>query len=189
MGIKLITTPTTEPITLSEAKSHLKVSHNEEDDLIDAEISTAREWCENFQNRVYYTQEWMLTFDDITFGKIEIPKPPLQSIDSVEIKQKDESIVTVSSDNYYIDTISEPGRLYVAEWPDYDELYPMGAVQITFTAGKTDVSNINENVKQAMKLLIAHMYENRQAVLTTEVPRKLMLGVKSLLWQNRQVPV
>lgn len=43
----------TEPITLAEAKSHLRVLYDDEDAYIEMLIAAAREYAENYQNRVY----------------------------------------------------------------------------------------------------------------------------------------
>ena len=42
----------TEPITLTEAKSFLRVSHNLDDSYITSLISVAREFVENYQGRL-----------------------------------------------------------------------------------------------------------------------------------------
>jgi hypothetical protein len=79
--LKLSTAPTTEPVTVAEAKAHLRVDAEvaEEDTLIAAYISAAREYCEGFQNRAYVTQTWELWLDEWPeTDHIDIPLPPLQ---------------------------------------------------------------------------------------------------------------
>lgn len=189
MGTKLITPPDTEPITLTEAKAHLRVIHNDEDNLIKTEISAAREYCEGFQNRAYYTQTWKLIKDAYIIDEIiDIPYPPLQSLDSFVIIDVDDTEYDVTE--YTLDDASEHARLIIDDYPSMDaDLRDIAGVQITFTAGHTSTDKISEKAKQAIKLLIGHMHENRQAVITGDVPRKLLMSVKSLLWQNRVVPV
>src|SRR5512139_1421702 len=83
MGVKLITAPTSEPVTLAEAKLQCRVDISTDDTLIGNLITAAREWCEAHDWRVYMPQTWELYLDDWpTLSTVEIPKPPLQSITS-----------------------------------------------------------------------------------------------------------
>ncbi|MBR4401031.1 MAG: phage gp6-like head-tail connector protein [Synergistes sp.] len=47
----------TEPISLAEAKSHLRVLYDNEDAYIGTLITAAREFAENYQNRVYVDRQ------------------------------------------------------------------------------------------------------------------------------------
>ena len=160
-----------------------------EDDLIEAIITTAREDCESFQNRVYITQTWELWFDNFP-GKnyIAIPLPPLQSITSITYYDTDDTESTFSSGDYFVDTKSEPGRVVLNDgkaWPS-TSLRPANGVCITFEAGYGVASDVPKAVKQAMLLLIGHYYENREAVLSTGMNAvKVPMAVESLLWKKR----
>lgn len=68
MAIKIINPPIVEPITLEEAKQHLRVDGNDDDLLIQSLIKQAREWCENFQNRKYITQTLEFVLDTFPNG-------------------------------------------------------------------------------------------------------------------------
>jgi len=186
MNLKLISGPTQKPVTLAEAKSHLRVVQDNEDALIESLIVAAREWCEDFQNKSYLTQTWKLTFDELQFGTIEIPKPPLQSIDNIVLVETDGTENSVT--DYEVDDNSTPGRLLINSYPDV-EMQKMSGLQITFTAGHQTADDVPEKVKSAIKLLVGHWYKNREAVIKGSVPRPLKMAVKSLLSQDRVVPI
>ena len=78
MGLQLVTPPAAEPVSLSEAKEHSRITGTDEDDLITTFIEAAREYCEEYQNRAYITQTWDLSLDEFPDSPYSLPKPPLQ---------------------------------------------------------------------------------------------------------------
>jgi hypothetical protein len=64
MGLTLITPPAMEPVSLDEAKDHLRVSSDDDDAYITGLVITAREMVENDTGRALLTQTWNQTFDD-----------------------------------------------------------------------------------------------------------------------------
>ena len=63
---QITTEPATEPLTLTEAKEHLRVDGTDEDTLITSIITVARKLCENYTNRAFITQTWTQTEDFIS---------------------------------------------------------------------------------------------------------------------------
>ena len=191
MSLKLIEPPASEPITKEEAKLHCRVGTDDDDALIEALIIAAREYCEGFQRRAYITQAWELWLDAFP-GKryIELPRPPLQSVDSI-IYYASEDDEGTEFEDYFEDTKSEPGRIVLSEgvsWPSLT-LRPANGVCITFTAGYEsgeydEAENVPQKVKQAILLLVGHWYENRESVTPTEL-KDIPRGVDALLWMER----
>lgn len=194
MSLKINNEPTVEPISLFEVKDHLRLDHDShtEDDLIKTTlIPAARHYCENFQNRAYITQTWELWLEAFpSKSYIEIPKPPLQSITSVKYYDTSDSEATFSSSYYFVDTKNQyGGRVvlnYSQSWPS-TTLRPANGVCVTFVAGYGDDGyDVPKDFRSAMLLYIGHLYENREAVVTTglnavEIPK----GVDALLWMER----
>ncbi len=163
----------------------------EEDDLITALIVAAREYAEGFQNRAYITQTWELWLDDWPSDCISIPRPPLQSTDfKIEYYDTDNTKHTWSSDDYSVDINHEPGRVFRnsgKSWPS-ESLRPRNAICVTYTAGYGDAAtDVPQKIRQALLLLIAHYYENREAVVIGQgfTPTTVPMAVESLLWQDR----
>lgn len=190
MALKRITQPTEEPITLQEAKEHIRVSITEEDQYIEPLIKVARETCEEFQNRAYVEQSWLLTFDNWPQFPVKLPRVPLQAVTKIEYKTEDGTLNEWDSNNYAVDDVSEPGRIALRSNYNIpgDNLYPINGIQITYTAGYSENDNIPERVKHAMKLLIGHWYENREAIVLGSAPRELPFAVKALLSYDRVMP-
>ncbi|MEW5921571.1 MAG: head-tail connector protein [Bacillota bacterium] len=192
MALSLVTAPAVEPVDLASAKTHLRVDGTDEDVLITALITAAREYCEGFQNRACITQTWDLWLDSFpSEDYIRIPLPPLQSVASVKYYGTDNAEYTMAAADYFVDNKSEPGRLVLAygkSWPS-TTLRPVNGIVVRFTAGHGDATNVPQAIKQAMLLLIGHWYANREAVLTGSISKEIEFAVKSLLWMCRVMPV
>jgi len=82
MALELISPPAVEPVTLDEAKAHLKVDTTDDDALIATLISAARAKAEWHTGRAFVTQGWTLWLDrwpaaDCQYLPAEIPLAPL----------------------------------------------------------------------------------------------------------------
>jgi len=189
MALKLITAPTSEPLTLEEAKAHLRVDHDDEDTLIYALIVAARQGAEHITERALMTQTWELALDwfpCVPYRRVEwkhdrlladainIPKPPLVSIVSVKYIDTEGVQQTLDSSAYLLDSHREPARIlsvYATDWPDTRE--QANAVLIRFTCGYADAASVPQEIKQWMLLQIGMMYENRESVAAgtiSEIP-------------------
>ena len=195
MALTIVTEPTVEPLDLEEIEDHLRLSDTstgEEDVVIQSYIKAARRYCERIQNRAYLHQTWDLILDTWPEGDyIEIPRPPLVSVTHVKYFDTDETEATMSSGLYYVDTNSEPGRVhlqYGETWPT-TTLRPANGVAVRFLAGYGSVATlVPAEIKQAMKLLVGHMYERRESSDIKEVFR-MPDGAEALLSLDRIWPV
>lgn len=199
MALKLITPATTEPVTLDQAKAHLRIDDTSEDSTISSLITAAREYCEAYQRRVYVTQTWELWLDSFPCADhIRIPLPPLQSVEHIKYYGADGEEYTLDTADYFADDKNEPGRVvlnYAKTWPSIT-LRPANGVVVRFTAGypvkgegeqADPAGNVPQKVKQAVLLLLGHWWENREAV--GNVGKEIEFAVHALLWQDRVVLV
>ena len=190
MSTKLITDATEEPITLDEAKDHLRVDGDDENALIMGYIKAARRQCEMVSRRAFVTQTWELALEGWRrCDYIELPKPPLASVASVKYTDSAGVEWTMSGADYVVDTYRQPGRVmlgYSKAWPSVT-LRPGPSVVVRYVAGYGMPAAVPETYKQAIKLLVGHYYENREAiviqagVVATQVP----MAVDALLMTDR----
>lgn len=189
--------PSEEPVSLAEAKSHLRVDVSDDDTLIEGLIKAARIYVENATRRALVTQTWQLDLDDwpsagkmpTATDEIALPRPPLGSVTSVVYVDSDGDSNTFSADDYDVDTVTEPGRIvlgYGKTWPTAT-LRPMSPIAVTYVAGYGDAADVPQHVKQMMLMLLAHWYENREATITGAgvVASPVPFAVESLLWLER----
>ncbi len=192
MALTIVTTPTIEPVTLTEARQHLRIDALDEDDLILSFIEAATDYCEDMQNRAYMDQIWNLTLDGFPFGNvIRIPLPPLQAVSSLIYYGTGGTANTMTASSYYVDTANEPGSIslvYGEVWPN-ETLRPMNGVVIKFTCGYGSVATaVPEMPKQAIKLMVGHMFEHRENAEIKKL-EKIPDGVFDLLAFERMWPV
>ena len=143
MPLKIITPPAIEPVTLTELKAHLRITHDDEDSILTTYLQAARMYTETTLCwRAFIEQELELVKDYFPRYQegseiIKLPRPPLQSVTSITYRTRDGTVETVDAADYIVDTDSEPARIVPAvdeTWPS-DSLYPVNAVRVRYTAG------------------------------------------------------
>jgi len=163
LRLKLKTAPTVEPITLDEAKLHLKVDSADDNALITALITTARQLAESETKRAFITQTWEM-FLDYAPAEIDIPKPPLQATGlAIKVIDAAGAETVVSATLYDVDASqNSPGRVKLksgCSWPAHRNF---ASFVIEFKGGYGDAAtDVPEALKQALFVLIGYMYENR----------------------------
>lgn len=193
MGLRLITPPKSEPLTLQEVKAHLRVDGEADDSLINSLILSARQYAEKHQSRALLTQTWELTLDEFPAMPLSLPLPPLQSVDEISYTDYAGNTTVIDPADYVVDPASFLGRIdhaFGKSWPSIT-LRSLGGVKITFTAGYGDTpADVPQMTKQAMLVLIGHMYEHREAIVltnTNNTPQEIPFAVTALLNMDRVV--
>jgi len=168
MTIKLITAPAAEPVTLTEAKLHLRVDHSTDDDLITALIAAARQKAEHLTGRSLITQTWERVLDAFPPVEIELGRPPVASIVSVTYTDTAGTDVVMDSAEYSLDNTTEPGYLLPAAtlsaWPStYDAA---NVVRVRFTAGYgASGASVPAAVRQFMLMELGTLYKMRESIV------------------------
>lgn len=201
----VVTPPTEEPVSLEEARRHLRVDTDAEDaDILDL-IQAARERIEAETDRALITQTRDLVLDGWPYGggyynrairrrgegpgwlpsiggcPIEVPWPPLQAVASITYVGTDGSTHTLAADQYQAST-GTPGRIVPAfgvTWPATQN--QPDSVTIRCVVGYGAASAVPAAARQAVKLLVGHWYRNREAVVTGTITAELPQAVASLL--------
>lgn len=199
--------PTTEPITLDEAKLHLNIRHTDDDARITEAIAEAREFVELRTGRQLLTAKWQLVLDTFPTRErwawaatpfIDMPKPPLQSVQSITYVDGSGVTQTWPATSYAVSKPSGPlaerGRIqpaYAATWPSVRD--EMGAVSVSFTAGYGVAATVPRLLRKAMFLLIGDTYEHREDTVVTDARSSgvtpLPRGVDAILLLFRARPL
>jgi uncharacterized phiE125 gp8 family phage protein len=164
MPLQLVSPPTLEPVTLDEAKAHLKVDTTDDDALIGTLISAARARAEWHTGRAFLTQSWTCLLDAWPCaGWIEIPLPPLQAVSTITTYAANDAATVLDSSLYQVDAASNPARIALKPGVTLPvNLRALNAIEIAFTAGYGDAeSNVPAQIRAAILELVANAYANR----------------------------
>ncbi|MBB3972776.1 head-tail connector protein [Hansschlegelia beijingensis] len=184
--LKLVTAPAADPVTLAEAKKHLRVMHDDEDALISMLIKAAAAQIEGPSGIgvALVTQTWRLSLDGFPC-EIEIPLTPVSAVDSVTFK--DAAGADVAFTDFAVDLDASPTLVapaYGATWPV--PRCERGSVKVEFTAGYGAPSDVPADLRAAVLLIVGHLYENREAVvLSNQQPFEMPMAVDSILNRYR----
>lgn len=165
MSLTLYTAPTEYPITLGEAKDHLRVDSTDYDDEIQAMISEGTSYIEDIVGYKLITQTWKYITD--AFNKsIKLPIAPLQSVTSITYKDTSNVSQTLSSSYYIVDTSSIPARINQAYGYTYPDTYTdINSVTVTFVCGYGDAGDVPEVFKRAIKLYCQYAFDSDKDAL------------------------
>ena len=193
-GLSVQTAWTTKATSTADVKTHLRIDSGftDDDTYIGTLIDTAQNIIETYINRAITTQtldlyldrlpfysdlklqEGMFTAPDIEYNSnyIVLPKPPVASVTAVYYYDDSDTQSTFSSSKYYVDLINDQARIVLRtgeSWPTVTETRNANAYQVRYVAGYGGASDVPAPIVHAIKLLAAHLYENREAVTSLSV--------------------
>lgn len=188
MRLRVVTPPASEPVTLVEAKAHLRLEGTDDDTYVSALIQAARQHVEEvcWRGVVTQTREAVLECFPDSDG-VELPGGNLASITSVTYTDADGASQTLATSVYEADTVSVPGRMLLA----YDQSWPStrsqwDAVRVRYVVGWA-VADVPAPLKQALLLLVSQLYEHRTPEVTGVSMGKVGFAVDALLSPYRLV--
>lgn len=201
--IEVTSEPAIEPVTLIEARNYVRISHLDDDTLLESMITASRVFVEQYLNRKLITQTIKLTLDlpysdkldHLGDGVYDLPSTalsgdmprviklygePIQSITSVVLYDQDGNNSTYSASNYYLDT----GRLVQKRDAVWGVTFrPEAAMVVTYVAGYgSNASDVPGGIKQAILAHVQYMYDQRmlcdmpQICLNILQPYKIYAG-------------
>lgn len=187
--LRLVTAPTGDIITVAQFKTHARIDVTDDDTLIQGYINAAIDHLDGrdgILGRALRPQTWDYITDSFPRRGIELPTPPTISVDSVKYLDTSYTEQTLATANYRVVQGGSGGSVIrLADgytWP----VLPCepDAVRVRFQCGYSDDSSglttVPEAIRQAVYLIVAHWYENREEVSEVEMSR-IPMGAKALL--------
>jgi uncharacterized phiE125 gp8 family phage protein len=194
LSLLRIVAPPYAPVTLAEAKQHLRVDHDDEDDDIQMCIDAATGFVDGpdgFLGRALIDQTWDLYLDRFPTREIKIPLPPLIELESVTYDDSAGVVTVLDPTLYSVDAVSEPGWIVPvnSSWPTtFDGI---NAVRIRFRAGYIDTSmhppvgEIPADIRKAILLYTGSMFANRETVVIGVSAMEIPWSAEQLLRRRR----
>lgn len=172
MAATLIEEPAIEPLTLAEAKSFLRVEHDADDDLIGVLMKAARCEVESATRRALITQGWRIALDCWpASGRIVSPASPLRAVTVARVRDAGGDASALDLSAFTLDTVSSPGVIEFDRGLVTEPGQKIAGIEIEITAGYGETSaSVPEPLRQAMRLLIARYYEQRDRIADDKLP-------------------
>jgi len=174
------------PVTLAEMKSWLRVDGTDDDQLLASLIEAATVYCQNYTHRQFMddtkTEYWNWFPSVLTLSwtplDVTVPITSIKYYDTGGVQR------TLAAAAYSADTTAEPPVVREADGYSWPATYDMpNAVEVIYVVGYGAEADVPEPIKTAIKLLVGHWYEHREAYTDGRPLTEVPMAVTSLLQQ------
>ncbi len=168
-------------LSLAAAKAHCRVLTTDYDDLIAALRDAAVDAVEQM-TAMYLAPRTGLVWEGAGFGPaMVLGKGPNADITAIDYDDATGTVVSLSAGDW---RIGPHGRVLPGigtSWPSDCA----GTVRITFDAGLEDGDGRRASLTAAVRMLVAHFYDNREAVITGSIAVNVPMGVQTIVNLHR----
>lgn len=177
----LLEGPAIEPVLLAEAKAHLRLDGDAEDELVAALIAAARAAVEAETRRVLIAQKWRAILHDWPASPITLPIAPVLSVQAVRAVDGQGAATLLAPAGYAFEAADGTLRLKTSA-PGVVRL------EVDFTAGYGALGTaVPQPLRQAIKMLVTHWFEHRSAVTLGDQAAPTPAGVRLLVAPYRRM--
>ena len=154
------------PVKIDEARDHLRLHSDDDDDLVSPIILAALDAVESYTRRDFRANTYELLLDEFT-DRICLRRDVVDTIDGIT-RLVATVVTTVPTTVYYLKRGVQASEILLQDeqtWPTDVDVREQ-AIVVTFT---TKAHGRLESAKSAILRLVAHLYENRGdcAVITS----------------------
>jgi uncharacterized phiE125 gp8 family phage protein len=177
----LLSAPAVEPVTLEEARSFLRVEHNDDDEVIAALVAGSRIHVEAQTRRALITQSWRITADAWPpDGRLAVLPAPLRALTAARVYDRDGNAQDLDVAAFVPDLGAS--TLVFAPWALPAPGRIAAGIELDVSVGYGDAAiDVPEPLRQAVRLLVAHWYENRGLVASGPTGARLPSSVAALI--------
>jgi uncharacterized phiE125 gp8 family phage protein len=183
MSSILLSGPAVEPLSLDEAMAFLKVETTDDDDVIAALIAGARVHVEAQTRRALITQSWRLVRDRWPGdGRIAVLPAPLRALSAARVYRLDGTTQAIDPAAFIAETAAAPAVLSYASGAPPAPGRVIAGIELDVEVGYgDDPADVPADLRQAIRILVAHWYENRGMIAIGGTVAVLPANVGALL--------
>ena len=191
MNHELTTAAAADPVSLSEAKAHLREDAADRDDEITRLVKAATAHLDGYAGvlgRALVTQSWTLTLDSWPLAGIPLPLAPVQSITAIRYRDTNGDTQTVSASDYRLSGSASRPVVHLnsgGSWPTVDK--NAEPIEIEYVAGYGAADEVPEPIRHAILLHVGAMYDHEKPFVTGTVVAQLPLAHDALIRPYRRV--
>lgn len=171
------------PVSISDAKGQVRRGEADEDALLDGVLSAAVDLVGRQAGRVLAAETWVMSVPCVAsvggWADLLLPKNPVRSVTSITYFDSADVAQTALLSDFYV--YSDTNRTLIRpkagkSWPT--TMAREDAISVTFVAGYVVLP---APLRAAILLLVGHLFENREAVLTGTIATELPLGIREMI--------
>ena len=174
--------PAAEPVSIDEVQDHLGIDDDQDESIIRALIVAARENLESRTGRGFINRTVVSSFDRLPISQPEIPEgwtegpfietmptsitlptAPVVDVESISYFDTENVRHSFDADRYMVDVKRMQAVVFLnagASWPTGTRRH--NAIEIRYNVGYgVNPTDVPEAIRLAIKMLVAHLYENR----------------------------
>jgi len=179
-----VTQPLAEPVSLEEAKAHLRVDTSDEDDYITSLISVAREYIDNYTDRFWSECTISIIFEGYPEGYVlDLHFPDITAVSEVATTDETYTETVISSGLYTLDT-NRRALIYDGYWPT-----DITSIRVDATVGIDNTSSpageTPKPIKQSILLVIADLFNNRTSVSTMQTYKNKAVEMMAFPYRSK----
>lgn len=183
-SLKRLTNPAFDAVTIDRARQQCNVSHNEDNQFLKSCLLAAQAYIEKALECTIGESNWLLTLDRFPASNAPLPIPmwPVKEVTAVRYTDTNGVEQTLS-----LASITQPaseGRFQMCsvDWQAWPIVrHNPNSVEIEFTAGWSGREDVPPQITQAILMLVAHWYENRESVLIGQTSKEIEFATTALI--------
>lgn len=168
MGTYVVVKPGTEPVSLGEARAHLRLDTTDTDAMLAGYIIAARQYAENYTRRLLMQQTWAVTFD---YGwpyigeetRLDLPVSPVSQVSQVTYVDESGVTQTLAAPQYLVRGVGGTNFPYIV--PAYNAVWPVvraipETIRVQFVGGYgTNPGDVPEPIRHAILFHVELLYD------------------------------